>query len=173
MSVSPLISVSVLQADFQLAVHGEYTGGFANKRRDNSVLGRGEIGNRWENCSNCCLCFDMTNWDAPKHFLPRRDPSRMCHTFMRCFVRKYKCHTKRSTVTLISSIIYVIIYFGDCKTSIQCFDSILTYKIIYKSFDKFQFPTFVGKIRSLSTKLDTNSLSDTHTHTQNRVTEYL
>lgn len=61
MSVSPLISVSVLQADLQLAVHGEYTGGFANKRRDNSVLGRGEIGNRWGNCSNCCLCFDMTN----------------------------------------------------------------------------------------------------------------
>lgn len=47
--------------DLQLAVHGEYTGGFANKRRDDSVQGRGEIGNRWENCSNSCLCFDMTN----------------------------------------------------------------------------------------------------------------
>lgn len=90
----------------------------------------GERGN-WEQVKELLQLLSLLWYDklwSPETFPSTADPSRMCHTFMRGFVRKYKCHTKRSTVTLIYSIIYVVIYLGDCKASIKCFDS---RKIIY------------------------------------------
>lgn len=55
--------------------------------RYNSVLGRKEIGNRREYCSKRCLCFDMTNWEALKHFLPQKHLGRMHNSVLKNLVR--------------------------------------------------------------------------------------